>query len=124
MIYPTFSQWNMTDKRIFLRADLNVPLSNGKIINDFRLTSTLPTIDFILNHYGSIVLATHIGQPKNNEPELSTKILIPWFEQRGYSIVFIKDIGTVARLKVIPKQILLIENLRFFPEEKTGDPFF
>jgi len=124
MIYPTFSQWNMTNKRIFLRADLNVPLSDGKISNDFRLISTLPTIDFILNHHGSIVLATHIGEPKNSVPELSTKILIPWFEQRGYSIIFIKDIGTISHLKVVPKQILLIENLRFFPGEKNGDPFF
>lgn len=124
MIHPTFSQWNIQNKRVFLRADLNVPLSNGKISNDFRLISTLPTIDFILNHHGSIVLATHIGKPKNNEPELSTQILIPWFEQRGYSIIFIKDINTIANLKVIPKQIILIENLRFFPGEQNGDPFF
>lgn len=125
MIYaPTFSQWKMANKRIFLRADLNVPLDNGTILNDFRLTSILPTIDFILKHHGSIVLATHIGEPTKIEPELSTKILIPWFEQRGYSILFIQDIATIAHLPIIPQQILLIENLRFFPGEKTGDPFF
>jgi len=124
MIYATFSQWNMENKRIFVRADLNVPLLNGTITNDFRLTSILPTIDYILNHRSSIVLATHIGRPQHNEPELSTRILIPWFEQRGYSILFIQDIATIAHLPIIPKQILLIENLRFFPEEKNGDPFF
>jgi phosphoglycerate kinase len=124
MIYATFSQWNMENKRIFLRADLNVPLNNGIITNDFRLTSILPTIDYILNHHGSIVLATHIGRPQHEEPELSTKVLIPWFEQRGYSILFIQNIATIINLKIIPKQILLIENLRFFPGEKNGDPFF
>lgn len=114
----------MNNKRIFLRADLNVPLKNGKIDNDFRLISILPTINFILNHNGSIVLATHIGEPTHNEPELSTKILVPWFEQQGYSIEFIQDITLIPNLKIIPKQILLIENLRFFPGEKNGDIFF
>ena len=124
MIYANFSQWKMENKRIFVRADLNVPLANGIITNDFRLTSACATIDYILNHRGSIVLATHIGRPKNKEPELSTKILIPWFEQRGYSILFVQDIATIATLPIIAKQIILIENLRFFPEEKNGDPFF
>jgi len=124
MIQPTFTQWNVKNKRIFIRADLNVPMVNGKITNDFRLTSILPTINFILNQQASIVLATHLGQPINNEPELSTKILIPWFCQQGYSIEFIKDFKTIAHSKIIPKHILLIENLRFFPGEKAGDPFF
>lgn len=124
MIYATFLQWKMENKRTFLRADLNVPLAQGTITNDFRLTCILPTIDFILNRHGSIVLATHIGRPKNNEPELSTKILIPWFTERGYSILFVQDITTIAKLKIVPKQIILIENLRFFPGEKNGDPFF
>ncbi len=124
MIHPTFSSWNMENKRVFLRADLNVPLSNGKIDNDFRLVSILPTIDFILKKQGCIVLATHIGRPQNKEPELSTQQLIPWFKQRGYSIQFIQDITTIATLEIVPKQIFLLENLRFFPGEQTADIFF
>jgi phosphoglycerate kinase len=124
MIHPTFFQWKIKNNRVFVRADLNIPLAHGKIINDFRLTSILPTINFILDHHGSIVLATHIGEPKNNNPILSTKILVPWFEQHGYSIEFIEDIATISPLKIMPKHILLLENLRFFPGEKNGDPFF
>ena len=124
MIHPTFSSWNVENKRVFLRADLNVPLSNGRIDNDFRLLSILPTIDFILNKQGSIVLATHIGRPEGKEPELSTQQLVPWFKQRGYSIEFIPNISTIATLDITPKQILLIENLRFFPGEKNGDIYF
>lgn len=124
MYYSTFSQWKLEHKRVFVRADLNVPLLDGKIINDFRLTNILPTIDFILKHTGSIVLATHIGEPKDNEPELSTTILVPWFEQRGYSILFMKDPTAIAQLEISPRQIILMENLRFFPGEKDGDPFF
>lgn len=124
MISTTFQQWKMENKRVFLRADLNVPLNNGTITNDFRLKSILPTIDYIRNHNGCIILATHIGRPTHNEPELSTQILIPWFQQHGYSITFVKDIATIPSMQTVPKHILLIENLRFFPEEKTGDPFF
>jgi phosphoglycerate kinase len=124
MIHPTFSSWNLQNRRVFLRADLNVPLSDGNIRNDFRLTSILPTIDYILNKQGSIVLATHIGRPKNQEPELSTQLLIPWFKQRGYTIQFVQNISTIATMKIIPQQILLLENLRFFPGEKNGDIVF
>jgi phosphoglycerate kinase len=124
MIHSIIKTWNVTNKRIFVRADLNVPLDNGKIINDFRLTSIQPTLDYIIQHNGSIVLATHIGRPQDHEPELSTQLLMPWFEQRGYSIQFVQDINTIAHYPIIPKQILLIENLRFFPGEKNGDPFF
>lgn len=124
MIHPIFLSWNVENKRIFLRADLNVPLSHGTINNDFRLTSILPTVDYILKKNGSIVLATHIGRPHDKEPELSTQLLVPWFKQRGYSIQFIPNITTIANLKITPKQILLLENLRFFPGEKSGDIFF
>jgi phosphoglycerate kinase len=124
MIHPIFTSWNMEHKRIFLRADLNVPLSNGKIDNDFRLLNILPTLDFILKKQGSVILATHIGRPHNKEPELSTQLLVPWFKQRGYSIQFVQDIPTITTLHVIPKQILLLENLRFFPGEKSEDIFF
>jgi phosphoglycerate kinase len=114
----------MHNKRIFLRADLNVPLSHGKIQNDFRLISILPTIDYIIKKQGNIVLATHIGRPKDREPELSTQLLVPWFKQRGYTIQFVQNISSIATLPIIPQQILLIENLRFFPGEKNGDIFF
>src|SRR2546423_941988 len=105
MIHATFSSWKMENKRIFLRVDLNVPLLNGKIINDFRLKSILPTIDFILNKHGSIVLATHIGRPKNKEPELSTQHLLPWFKEQGYSIEFVPHINAISQQPIIPQQI-------------------
>jgi phosphoglycerate kinase len=124
MIHPTFSSWNLQNKRVFLRADLNVPLLHGNIENDFRLKSILPTIDYILKKQGSIVLATHIGRPKDREPELSTQLLVPWFKQRGYTIQFVQNISTIATMKIIPQQILLLENLRFFPGEQNGDIFF
>jgi len=124
MINPIFSSWNLRNKRVFVRADLNVPLSDGKIRNDFRLTSILPTIDYILKKQGSIVLATHIGRPSGQEPELSTQLLVPWFKQQGYTIQFVQDINTIAMMEIVPQHILLLENLRFFPGEQNGDIVF
>lgn len=118
--------WNTENKRILLRADLNVPLQDGKIVNDFRLQATLPTIDYILDRNGIVVLITHIGRPTNHDPHLSTQHLIPWFEQRGYTIEFANTIEAAQeKIKSAqPKTIILLENLRFFPGEKAQDGNF
>jgi phosphoglycerate kinase len=124
MIHTKLDQWAIQNQRILVRADLNVPTMNGTIKSDFRLQSTLPTLDFIIGQNGSIVLATHIGRPKNKDPELSTHILLPWFKERGYNIRFVEDFTQIVHEKIVPREIILIENLRFFPGEKNGDPFF
>ena len=124
MIHPTFLDWNLHNKRVFLRADLNVPLIQGKIDNDFRLKSILPTINALLDKDAEIVLATHIGRPHEQDPELSTQHLIPWFKKHGYHITFVADYRAIKQYPIQPRHILLLENLRFFPGEKDADPFF
>jgi phosphoglycerate kinase len=124
MIHPIFLDWNLHNKRVFLRADLNVPLMQGKIGNDFRLTSILPTINALLDKGAEIVLATHIGRPDNQYPELSTQHLIPWFKKHGYHITFVPDYTAIKQYPIQPHHILLLENVRFFPGEKDADPFF
>src|SRR5437660_3670356 len=89
---------NLESKRIVLRADLNVPLDNGKILNDYRLTAILPTIDLILSRGGSIILMSHIGRPDKPTPHLSTKHLIPWFINHHYDIVFARSIEQAHEL--------------------------
>lgn len=109
---------------MFLRADLNVPIYNNKITNDFRLRAIIPTIDYIQKHNGKIILATHIGRPnleKINE-QLSTKHLLPWFEEHGYKIEHEKDLTTAKeKSKQKTDTVLLLENLRFFPGEQKQD---
>lgn len=124
MIHSTLHSWNITNKRVFLRADLNISLSDGKISNDFRLSSILPTLNFLLKNNAQVILATHMGRPKNKEPELSTHILIAWFKNKGYTIEFITDPCMISRLPIVPGTIIMLENLRFFPGEKNNDPFF
>lgn len=110
---------NLKEKRVLLRADLNVPISNKKIINDYKLETILPTIDLIQKHGAKVILITHIGRPKDKEPELSTKIIADWFEKKGYSITLEPDLDK-AKEKSFENgnSILMLENLRFFPEKK------
>lgn len=116
---------NLSGKRVLLRADANVPLDNGTIRDDYRLQALRPTLDFILNNNGKIILITHIGRPTNQEPELSTKHLVPWFEHHGYSVDFAHDIET-AHKKSLEKNnsIVMVENIRFFPGEQNSNAVF
>jgi len=121
---------NLDTKRVFLRADLNVPLTNSKILCDHKLDALGPTLDFLHEKKCKIVLATHIGRPAHNndysfDETLSTTHLIPWFKQAGYTIELEADL-TKAQSKSCEKQntILLLENLRFFKGEQNQDEAF
>ena len=117
--------YNLNNQRVILRADLNVPLSNGHIVDDYRLQALLPTIDLILKKKGSITLLTHLGRPQKQEASLSTQILVPWFARHNYQVSWAKDIDQAKQLLNAPdNQIVLLENLRFYPEEKTQNQDF
>lgn len=112
---------SLAQKRVLVRADCNVPLENGAITSDYRLTRLLPTLDFILEHKASLVLTTHIGNPTNQESSLSTHHLLSWFKKRGYNISFAT---TLEKLRENHSSFVLLENLRFFSGEKDNDPTF
>src|SRR5579872_500219 len=109
-----------TGKRVFVRSDLNVPLKNKQILDDYRLQAIVPTLDYILQQGGKVILATHLGRPKGQFDEnLSTHLLIPWFEKHGYSIDFASDLAQAEQKSTQNfDTILLLENLRFLPEER------
>ena len=89
-----FKDIDFENKKVFLRVDLNVPLENKKVTNDFRIRQTAPTIHKILNSGGSVILVTHIGRPKEGEEDLnlSTSILIPALERAlNMQVKFKKD---------------------------------
>ncbi len=112
--------------RVFLRADLNVPLENGRIMSEHRLLAILPTIDLIKQKGGRIILATHIGRPeKSDHTNLSTQILVSWFENRGLQVSFEPDLTMAYDKSRQPfGDILLLENLRFFPGEQEKNQEF
>ncbi|MBU4269585.1 phosphoglycerate kinase [Candidatus Dependentiae bacterium] len=117
---------DLKNKRVFLRADLNIPISqDGKIIENYKLKQILPTINYIQENGGKVILATHIGRPDPKEhtnfydETLSTKILIPWFEENGYEIKYKIDLIKAENFSHENfSKILLLENLRFYHGEK------
>lgn len=115
----------LNGKTVLLRADLNVPMNNGAILNDHRLQAIEPTLSFLVEHKTTIVLATHIGRPNSPEPDLSTRHLLPWFTQHGYNVIFAPNLEQLPHLIHSHRgTIILLENLRFFPGERNHDPQF
>lgn len=121
---------NLENEIVFLRADLNINLQELKSHDPAKLKALLPTLDMLIEKKAKILLATHIGRPEVDEPrkydeKLSTKQLLPWFEKHGYSIEFATSPKKAyEKIQQFHKQIILLENLRFWPEEKNSNlPF-
>jgi phosphoglycerate kinase len=117
-------EWDLANKRVFLRADLNVPLKNGAIDDDYRLRAIVPTIKLLQEKGALVLLATHIGRPKTPDPKLSTRLLIPWLAQQGFTVTFAQTPQEAARLLSLRTPLVLLENLRFFPGEQAHASLF
>ncbi len=115
---------HLSNKKVFLRADLNVPLSDGHILDDYRLKCLQPTLDLLIKDQAKIILATHIGRPTGYTKELSTRHLLTWFTHHGYRVTFAASLQDAEHLShdMAPGTILLLENLRFCAEERAGSP--
>lgn len=109
-------EFNFKNKNVFLRVDLNITLSDHKIIDDTKLKAILPTLDFLISKKANIILATHIGRPKKPIQALSTKNLLPWFKDHGYNIDFESDFKNIKS----KNNLILLENLRFFAGEQSN----
>lgn len=127
----TISSYNFHNKRALVRVDFNVPLnSEREITDDTRIKAAIPTIEFILNKGGSVVLMSHLGRPENGyEEKYSLKHLVKHLNQLlDKEVVFATDcIGSNAESvtkHLNAGDIVLLENLRFHPEEKKGDESF
>ena len=127
----TISSAQLQDKRVLVRVDFNVPLDeSGNITDDKRIQAALPTIRHILINGGSAVLMSHMGRPKGQpKPELSLGQVVDHLSGLlGLDVIFGQDcVGDQAftiTSNLAPGQVVLLENLRFHPEEKKGDPAF
>ncbi len=116
-------------KKVLVRCDFNVPLENGSIADPGRIDASLDTIRYILDQGGSAVLCSHLGRPKERDLKYTLKPVAEYLTGKlGMKVVLAPDcIGDhTGRLVHVlgPGQALMLENLRFHPEEEANDPDF
>jgi phosphoglycerate kinase len=130
MKFKTLSEADVRGKRVLLREDLNVPMKDGAIGDETRITATLPTLRWLHEHGAKTVILSHLGRPdgKPNAKYSLRPLAARLAELLGVAVPFVEDcIGdaAVAASKNVPDGgFVLFENVRFHPEEEANDPGF
>jgi phosphoglycerate kinase len=126
----TIQDLDLKGKRVFVRVDFNVPIKDSKVTDDLRIREALPTIRYGIDHGAILILASHLGRPKGKpKPEFSlAPVAERLSELLGEKVIFAADcIGPEVEKTISgaqPGDVVLLENLRFHPEEENNDPEF
>ena len=126
----TIDSYNFSGKKAIIRVDFNVPLNEQfEITDDTRIRAALPTIKKVLEGNGSVILMSHLGRPKGVDEKFSLKHIVSHLSNSlGVDVKFADDcIGESAKTmsaNLKAGEVLLLENLRFYSEEKAGDEAF
>lgn len=129
MAKRTIADLDPSRKRVLLRADLNVPLEHGRVADDTRIRATLPTIRALLGGGAMVALCSHLGRPKGRDDALSlSPVAERLSELLGHRVSLAADcVGNevAEEIRATPfGQALVLENVRFHPEEERNDPTF
>ncbi|MFO0920043.1 MAG: phosphoglycerate kinase [Candidatus Saccharimonadales bacterium] len=123
----TIRDMDLHEKRVLVRVDYNVPMKNGKIIDDYRIRKSLDTINYLLDKKCKIILCSHLGRPEGRpHSEMSLKPVADRLSSHlNRKVEFVSDcVGEEVTNRVVrlnPGQILMLENVRFHPEEESKD---
>ena len=133
MALKTIDALQLAGKRVFIRVDFNVPLDErGKVTDDARIRAALPTITYAIAQKAKVILASHLGRPKGKSDDKAKLTLEPTAvrlsELLGQDVILADDCvgdGVVKLARELREgQVLLLENLRFHPEEEANDEGF
>ena len=128
--FATIDQLNVAGKRVLVRADLNVPVKDGRVTDDTRIARTVPTLVELAKRGARVIVTSHLGRPQGGPSlDLSLKPIAESLERNlGRAVPFASDcIGPAAENIVAAMRdgdIVLLENLRFHPEEEKNDVGF
>ncbi|MGD9305357.1 MAG: phosphoglycerate kinase [Desulfobacterales bacterium] len=126
----TVEDINPKGKRILMRVDFNVPLEGGKVANDQRIKAALPTIKYLADNGGKVILMSHLGRPKGQRvPEMSLKPCVTVLNALlGKDVAFVDDcIGDTVEETVHALgdgDVVILENLRYYAQETENDSHF
>ncbi|SCV62969.1 Bifunctional PGK/TIM [Anaplasma phagocytophilum] len=123
---PVIDAANISNSRVLLRVDLNVPISNGEVHDKTRIERIAPTVEFLVKAKAKVVMISHFGRPKAREEEFSLKQVVDVVSKvLGVEVTFIPDITREEVDSVIDSlpwgSVVLLENLRFFAGEVEND---
>ncbi len=131
MVKKTLRDLDFNGKRVFVRVDFNVPLNErGEVADDTRIRAALPTIEYLLAGWAAVILASHLGRPKGKRDDRFS--LRPVAERlgalTGRQVRFAGEaVGPeteAASRELAPGEMMLLENVRFYPGEEQNDPEF
>lgn len=124
----------VTSKRVIVRADFNVPMKDGKISDDERMRAALPTIEYLIRNQAKVIILTHFGRPKDGikDSAFSTEMLVPHLRELlsglNTKVHFVDDcIGDKVQQAIDAMnfgEVIMLENVRFYPGETKNDPEF
>lgn len=116
-------------KKVLVRVDFNITINNGAVTEDYRIRSAIPTIEYLVKRGAKVILASHLGRPKfRDHNNTLAPVAVRLKEILNRNVDFINDcIGPAVQAKINKLNyggILLLENLRYYPEEQNNDPEF
>jgi phosphoglycerate kinase len=127
----TVADTNFAGKKVLIRVDFNVPLNhNRQISDDTRIRESIPTIKKVLDDGGSVILMSHLGRPKGGfEADYSLTPIVPVLSNLlNRNVIFTRDLFGPKTFeyceKLVPGDVIMLENLRFYPEEEGADEKF